>query len=204
MSTSKIDVRICVPVHTVADITPACRESLYALADAEYRWGISAGIYISDNRNKGITDSNKIRQTTFPFEAIFFIDSDISFTVEQFERILSIDGDIVSGAYKYRKISVHEPTDFVAGMWNPQDFRQSRLIPCDSTGCREVGWVGGGFLKVTARALSRMQYPYFHHEVIRMGDEAWEMKEDLCFCRNAMRAGVPILLDCDCQVGHGL
>jgi hypothetical protein len=66
----------------------------------------------------------------------------------------------------------------------------------------KVAYSGMGWMLVKQGVFERISYPWFHHDVIRIGDMVDMCSEDVAFCRNAEKAGVSIYVDKTIWVGH--
>ncbi|MFN9905360.1 MAG: hypothetical protein ACK56F_04440, partial [bacterium] len=96
---------------------------------------------------------------------MMWIDSDVLFTPDQFERLLSHDKDIVSGLYKMEDNTHYACVEH----WNenhyvekghfeflkPSDieYRKNQLI--------DVNYVGFGFILIKKGVFESLKYPFF-------------------------------------------
>jgi hypothetical protein len=152
------------------------------------------------------------------YDYIMWIDSDILFTPQQFERLLSHDTDIVSGIYlmdgathfatvprwdeEYFKkhgcfqfLSAQEVADTAAQpSANAGNAKPSTLI--------EVDYTGMGFMLVRKGVFESMEYPWFRPLEKRIGDMVDFTMEDVAFCLKARERGYTIRVDCMVRVGH--
>jgi hypothetical protein len=162
----------------------------------------SSHCYLSTSKNQGVNNFSGCERKTQPItdcEAVIFVDSDHSFTPENIEALVNSPYDITGAAYRYRQ----GPTDcFVAGTMRDDGYLTARLLAIE-TGVHRVDWVGGGFIAVKSTVFEQLEYPWFRRGVIDNGATAVELGEDIGFCLQAKRAGIPVWVDCDCQVGHG-
>jgi hypothetical protein len=67
-----------------------------------------------------------------------------------------------------------------------------------------VEWIGAGLLYVESKTFSKIDYPYFRHGILTIGDEAEEYKEDLGFCLQCWRMEIPIFAYCGMGIKHFL
>jgi len=181
----------------------------YTVLRGEYRYLIypSSHCFVSTARNNGVNiwnGSKKKHQEIADCQGIVFMDHDHSFEPEQIDRLVSCGKEIVSAAYPYRTTDVPLASCYVAGDF---DDRMNGMlctrIHNSAGGMQLCGWSGGGFMYAIASVFGRLEYPWFRRGVIDNGDEADELGEDIGFCLQAQRAGIPVYCDCDNVVGHG-
>lgn len=143
---------------------------------------------------------------------LFFIDTDISFRVEQVQRIL---GHCVTGGQS-----------IVAGMY-PKKSKQCRWCltlepgeqPAPGTSLMKVRHAATGFLCIHRRVFEAIQKKYperrYSHDLVHaqqldegydffpMGAREGEYEtEDWAFCRLARECGFDVMVDTTVQLGH--
>jgi hypothetical protein len=143
---------------------------------------------------------------------ILFIDSDIVFSYEQVERILSHDEDIVGGFYPFKS---QGKARVVCNSFNNVD------VP-NENGLVKMKYMGTGFLRVSRRVFEVMiqeignQIGYrcdqdgisWKHDFWRMGvtkvgkEEPRWLSEDWQFCQFALDCGFEIWADSKILVQH--
>lgn len=144
---------------------------------------------------------------------ILMLDTDIVFTVEQIERLLSADCDMISGMYCYSTSAMQPENkkEIVAGFWNEEDFLKYKLFPPLTIGSAralatnnllEVDWAGLGFALVKTSVFKEIEYPWFNSELIKIGDMQDTTSEDVGFCRKLTRLNKKIILDTSIRVFH--
>ena len=142
---------------------------------------------------------------------MLFIDSDLVFSLEQINRILEHDEELVGGAY-YKK-SEGEPQ----GVWNLIDKREQ------ANGLLRCGYVGTGFMRISRSVFERMidafgdemeywvdpdhsvkEYDFFHVGPYRYKDgrKTRFLSEDWWFCQKWMDLGGKVWLDFGCILKH--
>jgi hypothetical protein len=130
------------------------------------------------------------------------LDSDIEFTVDNFETLISHNMPIVSGAYVSRK----NENLIVAGNWGIKPGICGNDIPVTHEGLIKVDYCGAGFLLIKAEVFEKMPYPWFCHEWVEHEYEGIEHRtqigEDYSFCLNAENYGYDILVDMNCRPNH--
>lgn len=172
--------------------------------EVEYR--IVQGSNIVRTRNLGINGERSVakKQKLSGFDYILFLDSDIGFTVEHVDRLISHNLPIVGGAYQKRETL----EKVCAGSWSMQPglCRTEDCLPWDSKGLHKVDWSGAGFMLMSREALESMEYPWFRYEMVEyeVNDEVCKSctSDDFGFCMNAANAGLDVYVDCDCKAEH--
>ena len=140
------------------------------------------------------------------YDYMMWIDSDVLFTPEQFERLLSHDKDIVSGLYKMEDNTHYACVEH----WNEKEFlknghfqfikpsdieyRQNKLI--------DVNYVGFGFILIKKGVFESLKYPHFKPNSYKIGNTVEFAMEDVSWCHNVKANGYQILVDPSIIVGH--
>ena len=162
------------------------------------------GLFLNFARNYLATGGKGFIDPTPPdAEWLFWIDSDVDFSIGQIEHLLSIPSKnkFVSGWYR-SDYSDHA----MVGNWDEDYFRKQHYMPflsvewLDKIGKEEphklveVDWCGFGFTKIHRSIFEEMEYPYFplNHASIPNCDDLKGGKfdleelsfEDVSFCRN--------------------
>jgi hypothetical protein len=169
---------------------------------------------LPDLRNKlvgGRSGIEGISNEPFHFDGfkpkkVFFIDSDIVWNAEEFDRLLNSDEDIISGWYSR-----------VDGMTVvlQKDDKGYLTVPAtemiQKTELMEVDGIGLGFMCVKYEVLEKMGYPWFQFTIPdnpSMGDENDSTimiptsGEDVWFCQRAKEEGYKIIVDPTIQLRH--
>tara|TARA_R110000824_G_scaffold320307_3_gene507302 strand:- start:604 stop:1287 length:684 start_codon:yes stop_codon:yes gene_type:complete len=139
-------------------------------------------------------------------EWLFWIDSDVNFTIEQVEHLLSIGDEhkFVTGWYRS-----NYSDQAMVGNWDEDFFRKNHHMPFTSVKWLEkmggeepnklveVDWCGFGFTKIHRSIFEQMEYPYFplNHADIGNCDKKdggkFHLKdltfEDVSFCQNCFK-----------------
>ena len=139
------------------------------------------------------------------YDYIMWIDSDMVFTPEHFQKLLSRDKDIVSGIYLMAdKERIPAITD-----WNRKFFKENGtfnfLKPADLKGddLVEVVYIGMGFMLVRKGVYESIPYPWFDPQKFDFGDSIIDFaSEDVSFCLKARQIGHKIYIDPTVMVGH--
>lgn len=133
------------------------------------------------------------------YKKLFWIDSDIEWTVEDFMRLYNSDSDIVSGLYVLDTagtVAVNYPnSDGLPTRVNKVEF----LLHSEEV---EVGGVGFGFVCVKSGVFEKMERPWFLINRVRIDGVQVNVGEDYSWCANAVRSGFKIFVDPLVKVGH--
>jgi hypothetical protein len=135
------------------------------------------------------------------YDKIFWIDSDISWTVDNFMQIYNSELDIVSGLY-YNESMVPVVLFNKDNVFYDPKSLQNKNMPI------EVDGVGFGFVAVKSGVFESIPRPWFEtvFEKIKNSDTGEEMfipfGEDISWCMKAKKAGYSIYLDPIVKVSH--
>ena len=155
------------------------------------------GMFLNFARNHLASGGGGFAEPTPPeAEWLFWIDSDIQFTIRQVEDLLNIDPEkkFVTGWYRA------SDNDFaMVGDWNEDYFRRHHHMPFLSAKVLPVDWCGFGFTKVHRSVYEQMDYPYFTLNSFDIGETSYRHKhgefsakdlifEDISFCQNCYKA----------------
>jgi hypothetical protein len=168
----------------------------------------SHGLFLNFARNYLATGAKGFGDTRPPdAEWLFWIDSDIEFSIEQIEALLSIPPEhkFVTGWYR-----ADDSDKAMVGNWDEDHFRENLHMPFvsaewltkkgeeDPKKLFEMDWCGFGFTKIHRSIFEEMEYPYFplNHAFISDCDDRKGGKvdvnelifEDVSFCRNCYEA----------------
>ena len=137
----------------------------------------------------------------FSYGKIFWIDSDIEWTVDDFMKIYESELDVVSGVYQTH------PNGTVAVNLSDEKGRPTKvnkvhfLLHWEPV---EVGGVGFGFVAMKQGVFEKMERPWF-----KIREVTWEdpeitvnMGEDYSWCEGAKDAGFKIWVDPLVKVKH--
>ena len=162
---------------------------------------------------------------TRPVEAewLFWIDSDIQFTIEQIDYLHRVDPKhkFVTGWYKS-----NQSDTAMVGKWDEDYFREHLHMPFMSgdfmekkaeespTKLIKVDWCGFGFTKVHRSIYEEMEYPYYPLNPVEIkgcrnpnGEGTIDVRdmsfEDVSFCNNCYATtGIKPLVVPKLRVGH--
>jgi hypothetical protein len=118
------------------------------------------------------------------FERMVWIDSDMSWQVDDFLRLVATDHDILTGAY------LDELGRVVATRLDGNRVSRQQL---DTQEPFEIAWCGFGFVSLSKDVVAALPEPF-----IKDG----EYGEDISFCYNARNMGFKVFLDPTIRVTH--
>lgn len=155
----------------------------------------------SNPSNRGI--GKPIFDGEFTFGKVFWIDSDISWDVEDFLKLLGSEKDIISGTALMG--DNHQVAIFPKIGMTPITRGVIMSIPQKP---HKIEACGFGFLAIKADVFDKTPIPWFGDTEIQIKDEngndmVWMCgSEDISFCERARRAGFEIWFDPTVRVGH--
>lgn len=136
------------------------------------------------------------------YNKIFWIDSDISWTPEQFFKIYDAEYDVVTGAYLLadgNTTSIHE--------WNkPGGIPAHDIVKLKDPFLIQSH--GFGFVAMKSGVFERIQRPWFSHEIVKVGQNTDgtniidAVGEDISWCIKAYKAGIELYFDPTVLVNH--
>lgn len=174
-----------------------------------YKFLNKQGSLISSTRELTALDSYKPNWETrevgggdYTYGKIFWIDSDIEWTVEAFAQIYESDLDIVGGLYQTApdgRVAVA----FYDGAGQPTVVREQDFIMLDPEP-QECYGIGFGFVAMKSGVFERCDRPWFLMERIRWEHLDFDLNigEDYSFCVNARRNGILTYVDPRVKVKH--
>lgn len=129
------------------------------------------------------------------YDKIFWIDSDISWEIEDFTRLYGSDKDIISGLYfSDRGVPMAELSKELGEVLGKNEIT-------------EVGAAGFGFICVKSGVFESIPRPWFDIVMQKIkNDEGQEMLvpfgEDYSWCKKAINYGFKVYLDPSVQLAH--
>ena len=147
----------------------------------------------------------------FEYDYMMWIDSDIRFNNELFQKLIDADKDVVSGWYA-------QPQDSGdGGMYTPvvetmseefflqhgtyqflttEDFK-------NRTDLMKVEYTGFGWILIKNGVFEKIEYPWFAPKLINLSEDIRDVcSEDVAFCQDVKNSGIEIWVDPTCRVGH--
>jgi hypothetical protein len=169
----------------------------------------SCNIYYVRNMCLGADVSRGRHQKPFDgkleYDYLMWIDSDVLFTPQQFQRLLSHDKEIISGVYAMeggKEIATVKE-------WDEDFFKKNghfEFMTLASLNSEkkliDVAYTGMGFMLIRKGVIESMEYPWFRPIEKQIGDMVDFTMEDVAFCLQAIKHGYRILIDPQVRVGH--
>lgn len=193
-----------------ADYTKSLVETAAWLSSqgVTYKWLNKAGSLVSTTRELTALDSytpnwetTQVGRGEYTYDKIFWIDSDIEWTVEDFEKIYRSDLNIVGGLYQ-----THPNGRVAAAFFDennlPKVAVESDFILHDEP--LEMYGVGFGFIAMKSGVFESCDRPWFLMERIKWPHLEFELNvgEDYSFCINARRNGYTVYIDPTVKLRH--
>lgn len=154
-----------------------------------------------DLEGKNNWETREVGAGQYTYGKIFWIDSDVDWTVSDFEKIYRSDLDIVSGVY------VTSPDGIIAAnkydpKGRPNVMRETDLFL--ETEPVEVGGVGFGFVAMKQGVFEACDRPWFKIKGVKWDDFDFfcNVGEDYSWCMNAQKNGFKVMIDPSVKVGH--
>jgi GT2 family glycosyltransferase len=169
----------------------------------------SPNIYYVRNMCLGADIRRGIHQKPYngeiDYDYILWIDSDIVFRTEHFDKLLYSNKDIVSGLYLMSDGEQYATVE----NWDEDYFKKNgyfkfltpELIK-DKKEQFPVAYTGFGFMLIKKGVFENMEYPWFRPEYVQIGNATDFTMEDVGFCLNARKKGYKIFIDPTVIVGH--
>jgi len=126
------------------------------------------------------------------YKKIFWIDSDISWTPDQFFKIYDSEYDVASGAY----LLSDGYTTTVHAWGAPGGMPAEEIVSLKDP--VKVQSLGFGFVAMKSGVFEKIQRPWFNHEYVKVGenpngtDIIDSVGEDISWCIKAYRAGIEL------------
>ena len=136
------------------------------------------------------------------YNKIFWIDSDISWTAEQFFKIYDSEYDVAAGAY----LLSDGFTTTVHAWGAPGGIPANEIVKLKEP--IRVQSLGFGFVAMKSGVFEKIQRPWFNHEYVKVGEDAEgkdiidAVGEDISWCIKAYRAGIELYFYPDVLVTH--
>jgi hypothetical protein len=139
------------------------------------------------------------------YSHIMWIDNDIMFTPQQFQKLLSYDKDIVSGVYMMAN-QIHFAT---VVNWDEEYFKKNGSFQFlkqedikEKTNLIDVAYTGLGFMLIKKGVFESLTYPWFRPIFYEIGNVKEFCSEDTGFCQLVREKGYKIYVDPQMRVGH--
>lgn len=182
--------------------------------------GVSSYVTFARMQTLGLDVMRGIGQKPFDntnFDVWITIDSDIIFTPQQVIDLIESTEihPVVAGMYRMSNL-----TSFaIVKDWDTEHFSKNGtfkfITPEEVTQWKTetslkympVNYTGMGFFAMTRDVLRKMSYPYFNAEMQEIITDDGKILRDICsedvaFCKNIQKLGIPIVINTDLRVGH--
>lgn len=210
-SKPKIDVIICTPGHSV--MAPYLRSLLETTNELNKRgitwsYSIQYASHVADAREMTVNgDSKNDLSNSRPFKGeieykkLFWIDSDIAWTVDDFFKLYESDKDAISGAYllPYGEVAAYKKE---LGSGYSYEEVNEMTDPVEITGA------GFGFICVKQGLFESLERPWFGSPMVSQTYENGKtyefplIGEDLSWCYKIRRKGFELWFDPTVKVTH--
>jgi hypothetical protein len=182
--------------------------------------GVSSYVTFARMQTLGLDVMRGISQKPFDnmdFDVWITIDSDVIFTPQQVMDLIESTEvhPVVSGMYRMSNLTSYA----IVKDWDTEYFAKNGtfkfLTPDEVTQWKTetslkympVNYTGMGFFAMTRDVLRKMSYPYFNADLQEIITDEGKILRDLCsedvaFCKNIQKLGIPIVINTDIRVGH--
>ena len=140
------------------------------------------------------------------YDYIMFIDSDIIFNVEDFDKLIKMNNDISCGTYL---MDGGKNYAIVENMTN-EDFEKNGyfnfISKNDLSKYKEpfkVDYCGMGFMLIKKKIIEQIEYPWFYPKIFNFSNNICEFtSEDVGFCLKLKEKKINIYINPEIKVGH--
>jgi GT2 family glycosyltransferase len=165
---------------------------------------------IYEVRNKCLLGTPEGGEDQKPFDGldydyILWIDDDIIFTPNDFEKLYKEDKDVISGLY----LMANNANFAAVEIWNEDYFEKhgtfeflhkedikTRMLPF------KVEYVGFGFLLFKRGVFEKIKYPWFEPTYLQIKDCKDFSMEDVTLCLKLNKLDIPVYVHPEVVVGH--
>ena len=176
--------------------------------DLDFLWLNKSSSFVPSARELTATntyshdwETRQIGQGKFTYDVLVWIDSDISWDVKMFAKLIDSEHQIIGGLYQTG------PTGVVAvamdnGEGLPRKANKVEFILWEDP--FEVWGVGFGFVAMKSGVFESLPRPWFEIEKIRWPEHDFDTNvgEDYSWCVRARRAGHKVMVDPTIKVRH--
>lgn len=184
-----IEVYVCCPSLTRGGLHPRTAQSLWALSLPDKKKRIVS--FPVDRPTTSVrADALKLAKE-YGAGSLLFIDSDMEFEPDAYERLKKVDGDIVCGLFWNRQAPSY-PTICVRDKAEDGTDRLKTIVPDGKV--QDVDACGMAFTLIRRPVIEAFDYPAFQHY--------GAMSEDYIFCLRAGDKGFKIRCDTGLKIAH--
>lgn len=194
-------IKVCIPYYAEYE---ACKAGLRELQECKAHTFILSpvkGSVVAFVRNHLVNEGVSTKRSQRLVQACdgyLFIDSDIGFTLDDVLTLIEAKKPITALPYEtYNDSGVYQ-----VGEWEHVAGNIKYKYPVETEGWKRVAWVGGGMHLVMKHVYEKMEYPWYRHSLVQLGDNQEQTSEDLGFCIEAKKAGFNIWCNFDKPVKH--
>lgn len=209
---NKVNVAICTPGSSLTSgYVRSLLETIDELSKQRITWSFSnqstSNVFSAREQtlwgnNQLLFDENKPFQGTLDYDKIIWIDSDISWTPDDFIKLYKSNKDVTSGAYL---LGTGEVMAF-------KEHLSSPLLYTDVLNMKELVQIkaaGFGFLAVKQGIFESLSKPWFQSVAVDIAFDGAEVThkfniqgEDISWCKRVTDLGYEIWLDPTVRVTH--
>jgi hypothetical protein len=133
-------------------------------------------------------------------DVVFWIDSDISWKVSDFEKLLRAEQAVVAGMMPVSRDGRVGATRIVDGYFTVMKWTDFMM----DEGLVEVDGVSFGFVAMKSWVFEKMERPWFRIRAgkVRGYDGEVNVGEDYSFCLGLKEVGIPVFVDTEVRVRH--
>lgn len=141
---------------------------------------------------------------TFSYTHILWIDSDMTFTFDDFRRLVDADKDVILGLFK-----INDGIHFSCGKWSVSHLVQNGVLPFyteetlpSKTDLFETEIGGLAFTLFKAGIIEKLPYPWFTPRSYNIAGCTMHAGEDISLFLRLRDKGVKIWVDPQVRIGH--
>lgn len=198
-------IRICTPFYSEFEAVKSGAKECLSYSDIKFVFEPRhSGPLMFNNRNSLINDQKSQMKKQFPLEeydAFLFVDSDISFSLNNVLKLIESKKEIIGSPYlKHDDRGLYSTGNFHKEIFGSTKFNYSII----EKGLKQVDFTGTGFLLIQRNVFEILEYPWFEPIKVEYGNQAEVVGEDIAFCMKAKQNGFQIYCDFDNPVIHKL
>jgi len=138
------------------------------------------------------------------YDYMMWIDSDQTFKIENFTKLLSMQCDVASGWYSqphgYTPVVEKLDDDYYAVNGHYKFIKADEMK--ERKFAFKADYIGFGWVLVKQGVFEQMEYPWFAPKKLKV-PQGYEMcSEDVAWCLDAKALGIDIYVDPQIHVGH--
>lgn len=177
-------MKLAIAIPHTGNLKPQMVYSLLGLVKSlkcEYLTLLQEGSILHAQRENLVKKALELKCTH-----LLFIDSDMVFEKDAFERLMKRKKDIVGVTYNVRRLPLQKIQWKAIGK-PKRDFYEVEAVPA-------------GFMLIDLNILKNLLHPWFFWEVDELGNPV--TGEDCWFCTRAREKGYKVWVDLSLKIGH--